>query len=44
MVGAGFDALEDAFDVVLNEKMFNIWNSVSEEVEEFNPSCSFNYS
>ena len=44
MLDAGFNALEDAFNVLLNEKMFNIYNSTSDSIEEFNPSCSDNYS
>ena len=44
MLDAGFNALEDAFNVLMNEKMFNIYNSTSDSIEEFNPSCSDSYS
>ena len=44
MVGAGFDALEDAFSVIKNEHIFNIFNSSKNEIEEFNPSNADSYS
>ncbi len=37
MLELGFDALEDAFSVIKNEKIFNIYNSSTNAIEEFNP-------
>ena len=36
MVASGFDALVDAFSVVRNEHILNIFNSNTNKVEEFN--------
>ena len=44
MVEAGCDALSDAFSVMRHEKVFNIWNSSTNKVEEFNPAKAANYS
>ena len=44
MVEAGCDALSDAFSVMRHEKVFNIWNSSTNKVEEFNPANAANYS
>ena len=44
MVQAGCDALEDAFSVIKNEHLFNIFNSESKWVEEFDPDRAENYS
>jgi len=37
MLELGFDALEDAFNVIKQESMFNIFNSSTNAIEEFNP-------
>ena len=44
MLISGCEALEDAFSVIRNEKLFNIFNSDSNEVEEFNPKNIEHYS
>lgn len=44
MIGRGFDALEDAFNVVRRKGVFNIFNSDSGEIEEFNPTRAHVYS
>lgn len=43
MVQAGCNALKDAFRVIRNEKIFNIYNSSSNGVEEFKLVNSSNY-
>ena len=44
MIGAGMNALEDAFSVLRNGHVFNIFNSDSNEIEEFNPDNAEHYS
>lgn len=44
MVKSGFDALVDAFSVVQNEHLFNVYNSNTKMVEEFNPRTANFYS
>lgn len=44
MLISGCEALEDVFSVIRNEKLFNIFNSDSNEVEEFNPKNIEHYS
>ena len=44
MVGAGFDALDDAFKVVKERHLFNILNSSTNTVEEFKPAEAKYYS
>lgn len=44
MVERGFNALADAFSVIKRERMFNIYNSSTKQVEEFNPENSRHYS
>lgn len=44
MVQAGFKALVDAFSVVQNEHLFNVYNSATCVVEEFDASKAKNYS
>ena len=44
MIGAGMNALEDAFSVLRNRHVFNIFNSESNEIEEFDPDNADHYS
>ena len=44
MIGVGMNALEDAFSVLRNGHVFNIFNSDSNEIEEFNPDNAEHYS
>ena len=44
MIGAGMNALEDAFSVLRNGHVFNIFNSESNEIEEFNQDNADHYS
>ena len=44
MIVAGYKALYDAFCVMKNEHVFNIFNSTANEVEEFNPEHAGSYS
>ena len=44
MVEAGFKALVDAFAVVKNEHLFNVYNSNTKQVEEFDPAKAGQYS
>ena len=44
MVASGFDALVDAFSVVKNEHILNIFNSTTNKVEEFNEANAKFYS
>lgn len=44
MIGAGMNALEDAFSVMRNEGLFNVFNSSTSQVEEFNPDNADHYS
>ena len=44
MVENGFNALHDAFEVIKSERDFNIFNSETQQVEEFNPDNAGNYS
>lgn len=44
MIEAGKAALADAFEVVKNEKLFNIFNSSTNSIEEFNKDNADNYS
>ena len=44
MVEAGFKALVDAFAVVQNEHLFNVYNSNTQTVEEFDAKNAKNYS
>lgn len=44
MMRSGFETLVDAFAVVKNEHLFNVFNSTSGQVEEFNPGNAIHYS
>lgn len=44
MLVSGCEALQDAFSVIRNEKLFNIFNLSSNQVEEFNPDNIEHYS
>lgn len=44
MLVSGCEALQDAFSVIKNEKLFNIFNSSTKRVEEFNPDNIAHYS
>ena len=44
MLENGVDTLEDAFSVLIANKVFNIFNSDSNEIEEFNPDNAEHYS
>lgn len=44
MLELGFDALEDAFNIIKQESMFNIFNSITNAIEEFNPEHASSYS
>lgn len=44
MVESGFKALVDAFAVVQNEHLFNVYNSNTKQVEEFDPAKAGQYS
>jgi hypothetical protein len=44
MMESGFKALLDAFAVVQNEHLFNVFNSQSKSVEEFDPTKAGQYS
>lgn len=43
MLDKGIRALQDAFSVILSEKLFNIYNSTTNQIEEFNPTNSRSY-
>ena len=44
MLEQGYYALADAFEVIKNEKIFNIYNSSTNAIEEFNPANVNDYS
>lgn len=44
MIDGGCQALDDAFYVLLNEKIFNIYNGNTKQIEVFNPSNAKYYS
>lgn len=44
MVRTGFETLVDAFAVVQNEHLFNVYNSNTKQVEEFDPANAGQYS
>lgn len=44
MLEKGVDALSDAFSVALASHVFNVFNSSTNQIEEFNPNNSHSYS
>ena len=44
MILAGCKALEDAFSVMKDKRVFNIWNSESQQVEQYVPKNAKHYS
>ena len=44
MLDSGVKALEDAFSVMRNEGLFNVFNSSTSQVEEFDENNADNYS
>ena len=44
MIEYGCKALDDAFAVILEKKLFNIFNSTTNEIEEFDPENVKSYS